>query len=86
LAYTYAKRGEQSIVDESVLEQNSEVPSIEVPSVNASDLENSVPSVESLEMPNAVIEQIESEGAQQLEELRTQVEGVIEENKEKAAE
>jgi len=45
LAYVYAKRND-SIVDTSVIEQAGEVPSIEVPAVDASDIENAVPSVE----------------------------------------
>lgn len=100
LAYTYAKRGENSIVEGSVIEQvsevpsidtpASEVPSIEVPSVDTTELENSVPTAESLEaQQEAVVEQLEelkADGDQTLEELRTKVEGAIEEAKEKASE
>ena len=35
LAYTYAKRGESSIVESSVIEQVSEIPTIDVPQVES---------------------------------------------------
>jgi len=82
LAYTYAKRNQQSIVDTSVIEQSSEVPSIEVPGLNVEQLESSVPSAESLDVPQAGLEQLQDNATQQLDALRDQVEGVIEQGKE----
>ena len=95
LAYTYAQRGGNSIVEESVIEQSNEIQSIEVPSAEvtpnvevptAESIESAAEAaVEALDIPAAVTEQIES-GEQQLEELKSQVEGAIEEAKEKVGE
>ena len=67
LAYTYAKRSETSIVDTSVIEQVSEIPSIDVPQTDADvvpDVEIPVISGESDQAP--------------LEQLEAQVKDVIE--------
>ena len=67
LAYTYAKRSETSIVETSVIEQVSEIPSIDVPQTDA----DVVPDVE---IP--VISGASDEAP--LQELEAQVKDVIE--------
>ena len=67
LAYTYAKRSETSIVDTSVIEQVSEIPSIDLPQTDA----DVVPDVE---IP--VISGASDEAP--LEQLEAQVKDVIE--------
>ena len=79
LAYTYAQRVETSIVDTSVVEEsNNEVPSINVPNV---DEANEVPSIEVPQLEGAL-----DEAQSSLDEIKDQVESVIEQEKAKAAE
>ena len=79
LAYTYAQRVETSIVDTSVVEESSnEVPSINVPNV---DEANEVPSIEVPQLQGAL-----DEAQSSLDEIKDQVESVIEQEKAKAAE
>lgn len=79
LAYTYAQRVETSIVDTSVVEEsNSEVPSINVPKV---DEANEVPSIEVPQLEGAL-----DKAQSSLDEIKDQVESVIEQEKAKAAE
>ena len=79
LAYTYAQRVETSIVDTSVVEESSnEVPSINVPNV---DEANEVPSIEVPQLEGAL-----DEAQSNLDEIKDQVESVIEQEKAKAAE
>ena len=98
LAYTYAKRNQANTVESSVIEQVSEVPSIEVPSIdlpnvdtsgqvpslNVEQLENSVPSAESLDVSETELQQLEDSATEQLEALKQQIENTIETEKEKA--
>ena len=67
LAYTYAKRSETSIVESSVIEQVSEIPSIDVPQTDA----DVVPDVEIPVISGASDED-------PLQELEAQVKDVIE--------
>ena len=67
LAYTYAKRSETSIVETSVIEQVSEIPSIDVPQADA----DVVPDVEIPVISGASDED-------PLQELEAQVKDVIE--------
>ena len=79
LAYTYAQRVETSIVDTSVVEEiNNEVPSINVPKV---DEANEVPSIEVPQLEGAL-----DEAQSSLDEIKDQVDSVIEQEKAKAAE
>ena len=79
LAYTYAQRVETSIVDTSVVEESSnEVPSINVPNV---DEASEVPSIEVPQLEGAL-----DEAQSSLDEIKDQVESVIEQEKAKAAE
>ena len=79
LAYTYAQRVETSIVDTSVVEEsNNEVPSINVPNI---DEANEVPSIEVPQLEGAL-----DEAQSSLDEIKDQVESVIEQEKAKAAE
>lgn len=75
LAYTYAKRGESSIVDTSVIEQSSEIPSIDLP-LTADEV---VPDVEIPVITG-------SSDSDSLNELEAQVNEVIEQEKAKASE
>ena len=95
LAYTYAKRGESSIVDSPVIEETSEIPSIDLPQTDSSSVPNiEVPEVEvpNVEVPNVEVQDIEvpdlsdTPGAKQLEQLETQVKDLIEQEKAKASE
>ena len=60
LAYTYAKRGESSLVDQTVIEEVSEVPTIDVPQTDSS----SVPTIEvpEVEAPNIEVPDVEVPG------------------------
>lgn len=75
LAYTYAKRGESSIVDTSVIEQSSEIPSIDLP-LTADEV---VPDVEIPVITG-------SSDLDSLSELEAQVNEVIEQEKAKVSE
>ena len=100
LAYTYAKRGESSIVDSPVIEETSEIPSIDLPQTDSSSVPNiEVPEVEvpNVEVPNVEVPNVEVQGievpdlsdtpeAKQLEQLETQVKDLIEQEKAKASE
>jgi len=78
LAYTYAKRGESSIIESSVIEEVSEIPSIDLPVTDSS----SVPNIEVPEVPDLS----NTPEAQQLEELEAQVKDIIEQEKANASE
>lgn len=80
LAYTYAKRGESSIVEGTVLEQVSEIPSIDLPETDTSSIPN-------IDIPDVEIPELsDTPEAQQLEQLESQVKDIIEQEKTKASE
>lgn len=86
LAYTYAKRGETSIVDApSVLNNSNGVPIIDSPVVN----DSGVPTIDAAELTDSIDQQVgelKDSADAQISELEAQVKGAIEQEKAKVTE